>query len=141
MSKLHSVIVGLAGLGLIDTIYLSYKHATSSDLICNFLDGCNVVTTSVYSKLFGVIPLAYLGLAFYLFLLFVIFAKVRAGKFTTEKILKNLISVGFAFSLYYLYLQVFVIKALCIYCLVSLTINALMFVAIVVNCLRSRKHA
>lgn len=122
-------IAGLAVLGLIDSAYLTHSAITGSALSCGIagLDGCNVVAQSGYSRLFG-IPLAEYGLAFYgLILLLALFSISASHRFISHA-LHFFAGVGALFSLYFIGLQIFAIKALCVYCLGSFVIATLIFV-------------
>ena len=86
-----------------------------------------MVLTSSYSTIIG-IPLAILGVIFYsgIFIL-VNLIDLYGGKFL-PKALVGVGIIGFVASLYFLYLQVFIIEALCIYCLISLTSLTVIFI-------------
>ena len=110
----------LALIGLADSIYLTDIAFTGSTLVCDIagLDGCNVVAQSVYSKVLGV-PLAAYGVLFYgVFILTFLYSTIRQTQ-RMQKIVFQIAVAGALFSSYFIYLQVFVIKALCIYCIGS----------------------
>jgi uncharacterized membrane protein len=68
-SALAALVLTLVGLGI--SIYLAYEHATANATLACSGGGaidCVKVTTSSYSKLAG-IPVAYLGVAFFVGLL------------------------------------------------------------------------
>lgn len=114
-------------IGLLDTGYLSYKHATRDPLACSIITGCDRVTSSPYSALFG-IPLAYLGVTFYAGMLFLLVWYARARKTLMLLFLVIGSALGFLMSLWFLYLQFFVIRAICEYCIVSSITATLMFI-------------
>ncbi|MDO8492788.1 MAG: vitamin K epoxide reductase family protein [bacterium] len=104
--------------GFIDSGFLFYKYITASSIDCLLFDGCNTVAKSPYSNIFG-IPLPLFGIIFYsLMFLSVFFFAFRKTVFLGG-ILLALGIVGFAFSLYFIFLQGFIIQAFCIYCLLS----------------------
>ena len=122
MSSIRYALPFIALIGVVDAAYLSYARYTHTELMCGIVEGCNVVAASPYSVLFGV-PLAYLGLLFYIaiFILGVWLlsrdgAWPRIALFTTT-------SVGLVSSLYFVYLQTFVIQAYCIYCIISAIVS------------------
>lgn len=120
---LVSLIIALTIFGLVDAGYLAETALTGGQLACDIdgLTGCNAVAQSVYSQLFG-IPLGVYGLVFYgLFLIFAIVAFVRPSR-KGDYLLLGLAGVGALSSLYFLYAQFFLIKALCIYCIGSAVI-------------------
>lgn len=119
-------------LGVLDTLYLTWEHyanivppCPTHPLLGTFVD-CGRVLRSQYSSIFGV-PLAVLGLGYYLFLLAVNFIKPKLLIFITP--------VALLASIYFLYLQIFVLHAICIYCTFSGLINLLLFgtVLIIIN--------
>jgi uncharacterized membrane protein len=123
------VILALAFCGLANSAYLAEHEVDGAPLICNIqsLDGCNVVANSSYSRLFG-IPLAEYGVFFYgtLFVL----AALELVLF--DQLLRRLLQAG-AFlgvvaSLYFTSVQVFLIKAFCIYCFASAVIALLILI-------------
>ncbi len=124
------LILFLAFCGLADSAYVAQHEATNTPLICNIgsLTGCNVVAQSPYSKLFG-IPLAEYGILFYA-LLFVLAALELA---VYDRLLRRVLQAGALFgivaSIYFVFLQVFVIGALCVYCLGSAVIMLLILVS------------
>ena len=117
--KVYSIVfLILSFLGIIDAGYLTMKHYTGAYIPCTILDGCNAVAQSEYSVILG-IPVALLGLMFYV-TVFVLSMAMLDSK--NEKLIKYILLfaiTGFAVSLFLTYLQVFVIKALCMYCLLS----------------------
>lgn len=121
-------LVALAVIGLIDASYLSMNALNSTPLVCDIqgLDDCNAVAESPYSRLLGV-PLAVYGLGFYgLALLLILYLFSRPSRAATYFLLLAT-GVGALASLYFLYLQVFVIEAICVYCLASALASFVLF--------------
>lgn len=122
-------ILVLAFCGLADSLYLTQNELNGTPLLCNIqnLSDCNIVATSQYSRIFGV-PLAEFGVFFYgaLFLLaaleLVIFNKLL------RRVLQIVSVFGVISSLYFTFLQVFVISAFCIYCFASACIALLILI-------------
>jgi len=123
------LILVLAFCGIAISAYLSQSEAAGSPLICNIqnLSGCNLVVTSTYSRIFG-ISLADFGLLFYTILFVLAAFELALYNQLLRRALQAFAVVGFVSSLYSVFTQVFVIQALCIYCLSS----ALITVAILV---------
>ncbi len=113
-------IIVLALLGLADAVYLSDMALTGSELTCTItgLDGCNVVAQSAYSQFLS-IPLALYGVIFYSLLLLAIVVSIYRVSSGTRRLVFLIALAGALFSSYFMYLQFFVIKALCIYCIGS----------------------
>jgi uncharacterized membrane protein len=123
-----SGLIILALIGLADSLYITGSEVTDTPLVCgiNGLSGCNVVAQSPYAQLFG-IPLGVYGVAFYA-LLFILAALPLVFKYRgAEMILFILTAGGAVSSLIFIGIQVFLIKALCIYCLVSAAVSFLAF--------------
>ena len=123
------IVVGiiLAIFGFADASYLSYEHLTQGEVSCP-IDGtgCDKVLTSEYSEMFG-IPTALYGSVYYLavFVLFVLLKFKKQGKYLV--FLAKVTGVGFLFSLYMVYLQLFVLHAICPYCMGSAVTSTLLF--------------
>ena len=109
----------LSLIGLVDSAYLGALHLRGVAPTCNILKGCEQVATSSYSSFFGIVPVAFVGVAYYLFLFIFtvyIWERQRAHLFNYLILIST---IGFLGSLYFLYLQIVVIRALCLYCLIS----------------------
>lgn len=115
-------------IGFLDSFYLAVKHYLNSPLNCSILAGCDKVTASSYAVFYG-FPVPLLGAVFYLAFFILLFAYIF--NFKREKIVKFMVLVGLLgviFSAWLLFLQIFIIKALCVYCLVSDAAAAAIFV-------------
>lgn len=112
-------------LGFADSVFLTYEHYALTSIGCPVSPwiNCLAVTSSKYSEIAG-IPLALLGVIYYLFLSFFLYK-------SKEKMFKHfflqLSSVGVIFSLYLIYIQAFAIGLFCLYCLISAVISFLIF--------------
>src|SRR4249920_3098753 len=95
--------------------------------------GCETVAHSHYSHLAG-INVAAIGIAGYVVLLIAAFVPGDAGRFGGLL----LALVGFGFSAYLTYLELFVIDAICQWCIAS---AGLMAVLLVLNSLRAYHYA
>ena len=127
---LFAALIALTLIGLGDSWYLASSASTETPLVCDIgagLDGCNQVAESPYSKFLG-IPLADFGLLFYGITLL---ATLLAWKFNgtwSRRLLLSVAFVGAAASVYFVTLQIFVIKAYCIYCLISAVVSWIILV-------------
>jgi len=128
------LILSLAG--LIDAAYLTWEHINNVLPPCtvnNFLpilSDCGQVLRSAYAEVFG-IPLALFGAAHYALLSgVIIYIIIQNNKIAKQWIILQSIA-GAIFSLYLMYLQIIVIKSICIYCtlsaFISFTIVTLVF--------------
>lgn len=118
-----------AFVGFLDSAYLSVKHFIGSPVTCGFFTGCDIVTSSSYSAIAG-IPIALIGALYYLtwVILGVWYLDSRNSLFFT---FLPLTSVGFLASLILIGIQVFVIHAICLYCVLSAATSTSLFVVFV----------
>jgi uncharacterized membrane protein len=112
---LRTVGLVLAVLGIGVAGYLVYVHYADIDPVCNIAHGCHKVQTSDYAKLAG-IPVALLGLLGYVTLLGALLAP--QGE-TTRMVAALVALVGFGFSMYLTYRELFTIDAICQWCVGS----------------------
>lgn len=115
-------VLGLAACGLAVSVYLWMGKRGDAPLICGFSGGCVTVNASPYSEILGV-PVAALGTLMYLSLL-----GIATGLLVTKepRLLSYLQLTGFAialagsfFSLYLTAIEAFVLRAYCMWCLIS----------------------
>jgi uncharacterized membrane protein len=112
--RLRVVGILLAVIGTAIAGYLTYVHYAGISPVCEVAHGCEKVQTSDWSKLAGV-PVALMGLLTYLLILA---ALVVRGE--RPALLAAMLSlVGFGFSAYLTYREIFTIKAICIWCIGS----------------------
>lgn len=134
----RAALFGLAALGVLISAYLTWTHFAGLAPICTGDGkGCETVQSSQYAMILGV-PVALLGLLFYGGLLF---SAVKWGEIGIY--LGFLISlVGTLFSAYLTYLEVFVIGALCQWCLASavITVAALLCTSLALRGLMRNPH-
>jgi uncharacterized membrane protein len=104
--------VALAGLGIAG--YLTYVHYAGVKPVCLSSGGCETVQSSRYAKLAGV-SVAVLGLAGYV----VVFATAWLRGEFAKLVGAAAALVGFGFSLYLTYREVFTIQAICQWCVAS----------------------
>ncbi len=116
----------LGFLGFLDSIYLTISHYSGSSVVCSVVHGCNEVLQSEYSVIFG-IPLAVTGVVYYSLVVILAVAFLDGRNPLFLKLSTALVSMGFLASLWFIYLQAFVIHAFCLYCLGSAAISSLLF--------------
>lgn len=104
--------------GLIDSLYLFYKYINADPINCFLFDGCNAVAQSPYSSFLG-IPIPTFGVVFYSVIFLLCFLMLRHDNNILRRISLIGALIGFIFSLYFIFLQGFIIQAFCIYCLIS----------------------
>jgi len=135
MRKLYVVAALLALVGLADALYLTIEHVTGQSVKCTIISGCSAVLSSPYAVVAG-IPLAAVGAAAY-FTVFSLAILTLFGYHWAGKIMQVMVFTMFGLSLWLVYLQAFVIREFCQYCLLSAAITtALLVVAIISRGLR-----
>jgi len=111
----------LAVVGILIALYLTlYKMGVIGVLVCS-IGSCETVNTSKWSMLFG-IPIAEWGLAAYVALFGLAIlgsAEGREQSVTVARLLVALAGFSVLFSAWLTYLELFVIHAICIWCVTS----------------------
>lgn len=132
----YSIAALLSLVGLADAIYLTVQHLTGESLRCTIISGCSEVLSSPYAQI-GSVPLAAIGAFAYL----TVFSLATLGAFRyafVGTLLKIVVAMMFLTTLWLLYLQAFVIKHFCQYCLVSAAVTTVLTIIVFVSA-RSRK--
>jgi uncharacterized membrane protein len=129
------LVLSLYGLGA--SIYLTIAHYdTSIRLACsdNGLVNCQAVTTSSQSVVFGIFPVAVLGLAFFVFMVAVNspwgWRLSKAQPIIRWSRLGSVI-VGMGFVIYLIYAELIQINAICLWCTSVHVATFLIFVLVV----------
>lgn len=127
-SATYGVAALLSLLGLADAVYLTIEHVTGQSVRCTIIAGCSEVLSSSYAVVAG-IPLASIGAAAY-FSVFSLATLAAFGYRTAATLLTPLIVVMFLVSLWLIYLQAFVIRAFCQFCLFSAAITIVLLAVV-----------
>ena len=126
---LIAAIVSLIGLG--DAIYLTIQDITGESLRCTIISGCSEVLSSKYAHV-GPVPLAAIG-AFAYFVFFSLAVLAAFGYGFLRPLLLILVSFMFLATLWLLYLQAFVIRHFCQYCLLSAAVTTILTVLVIMG--------
>ncbi len=120
------LILLLAFGGIANSAYLVQHETDGTPLICNVqsLSGCNEVVSSAYSHI-GSVSLAQLGLLFYTIMFVIAAFELILFNQLLRRSLQLFAVLGILSSLYSVYTQVYIIQALCIYCMVSAVLTLL----------------
>jgi len=113
------LVLAVAGLGI--SSYLTYTHWAHASVACGGIGSCNEVNNSEYAEVAG-IPVAFLGALCYLALIASALAWLwwrPAGLAWPVMFFWGLSLVGTLYSGYLTYVEVFVLEAICIYCVAS----------------------
>lgn len=121
------VFLVLSVIGFLDATYLAIEHFMGKIPPCSITDGCASVLTSKWATVAG-IPIAVLGVAFYLFLLVltILYLKSKNQKYMLAAAAATVF--GLIADFWFVGLQLFVIKQICFYCMVSAVTSTLLFV-------------
>lgn len=121
------LLLSLAGLGV--SSYLTWVYTTDSLALCFGSGGCDLVQHSPYAYIAG-IPIPTLGAVAYLVLVGLTLAALRleAQRETLVLGIFGVALVGLLFSGYLTYLELFVIHAICTWCVVSAVVMLLTFI-------------
>ncbi len=118
-----AVMLVLGLVGLADSLYLTWYHYDPAVRVCFATSGCEVVNTSPYAVV-GSVPVAAVGAAGYLLILAVL-ALRRWGPPSLHRTAAHaafgLAVLGSGFAVYLTAVEVFVLHALCGWCLLSAT--------------------
>ena len=119
--------VVLSFIGFLDAAYLTAKHYLEIPINCSLFEGCGEVTSSQYATILN-IPVSLAGAGYYLLIFVLVIAYLDTKKERILYFISRLTFLGFIVSLWFLYLQLFVIKAICLYCMISFTTSTLLFI-------------
>ncbi|MBI4116477.1 hypothetical protein HY449_01915 [Candidatus Pacearchaeota archaeon] len=86
--------------------------------ICNVEQGCSVIQNSTYAYMFGIKNSVY-GVGIFSLLSLAIIIQIFKPNNKNEKLIRMSLFVGMLIAIYFLSLQIFVLKAYCKYCLVA----------------------
>ena len=134
---LHLSLIVASVLGVIDTLVLLPDSFSSAGASCGLTTStifgipidCGTVTTSAFSRIFGV-PIAIFGFLHYVFLLIVLFFKkeVDFSNITlTNAYFLSSTTIALIYSCFLFYIQIFELKLICLYCMGSFITSALIF--------------
>jgi uncharacterized membrane protein len=136
--RLVRILYGLLILGLAIGIYMTVYKYTGNSAMCFGSGACSTVTSSRYSVING-IDVPVIGAVGNLFLLAILFFENR-NSFLKQNgtLLFFAISLaGFAFTLWLIYLEIFVLKAFCPFCVTAQTVMTLVFIIAVMRLIRN----
>jgi uncharacterized membrane protein len=134
-------ILSLIGLGV--ATYLAYVEISHIEAVCGPVGECNIVQSSPYAQILG-IPIAVLGMLNYLAI-----GALWAGQKSPISQWANLSVLGLVgltlfgafFSIYLTCLELFVIHAICAWCLTSAVATTTLMLLVIVPVTRSRSKA
>ena len=139
-----ALVLVLIGVGI--SAYLTSTKIFNTSVVCVEGGGCDTVNNSKYSYILGV-PVAVLGLIYYLGLLAVVGWRATLTKRQDEMALlwRGRMDLalfvmglgGVAFTAYLKATEIFIIGAICVWCVGSAIVVSLLFILFTVRLLRS----
>jgi uncharacterized membrane protein len=133
--QLVTLVLALGGLGV--SIYETWAHYNGSHLFAcngNGSENCTAVITSPQSMVFGVIPVAILGLAFYVFVVAIMSPWAwRTRRREVHLLRLASMAVGMGFVMYLIYAELYQIGSWCLYCTFVHIITFVLFCITVVS--------
>jgi uncharacterized membrane protein len=128
--QITTLVLSVGGLGV--SVYLTIAHYTSSSILACSNSGtidCAKVTTSAESVVFGIFPVAVLGLAFYVFMTAINTPWAWRAPLPWIAWLRTAAIIsGICFVLYLIYAEVVEIGSICLWCTSVHVITFLLFV-------------
>ncbi len=125
-------ILGLMGLGI--ATYLAYVEITHVEALCGPIGECNIVQSGSYALILG-IPVAVLGVLYYLAIgALWVGQRYLGGRWANLTILGllGMTLFGVLFSIYLTCLELFVVRAVCTWCLGSAVVTTILMLLVVV---------
>jgi len=126
MDNATLILLIITILGILNTLYLSYHAIRGTVVACIGFpqEWCEKVQRSPQSRTMG-IPNPYLGLGMLTAVL--VLTLLHAQGIVPFWVIFAIVSFGFLFSLYFLWVQAAVLKAFCTWCVVSALVFAGLF--------------
>jgi uncharacterized membrane protein len=122
--SLAAIVLALAGFGV--ATYLTVVHYAQQPIACSGIGDCEYVNSTKYAKVAGA-PVALLGAVSYATMAALIAASWLRRDALLLFVAWTLAAASFAFSLYLTYVELWVIDAICVYCVVSATTMTALF--------------
>lgn len=126
---LNLSFIGLCLVGLGVASYLAYVETQAVPAVCGPVGDCNAVQSSPYARLFGLLPIGVLGMLGYLAILATwLYPRIWHNRYAQYMpiVVFSMAFLGVLYSLYLTFLEPFVIKAVCAWCITSSVIMTLL---------------
>jgi uncharacterized membrane protein len=121
-----SIVAALTGIAV--SIYMTVYKLTDNSAMCLGSGDCATVNASKYSEIYG-IPLGVIGFIGFSGILLMLWLEKRHSFFKEygNMLAMGMSFAGFIYSIYLTYLEFFVIKAICPFCVASAVAITLCF--------------
>ena len=127
-------LICFSAVGLLVSAYILYSKKFNKPLYCPIGENCDEVVRSKYGKTFGIdntIP----GMAYYILIFIYAFGLLSNRNIFKEVIVYySIVGISFGsvlFSLYLSYIQKFVLRKWCYYCIISSIASLLIFIVMI----------
>lgn len=132
--KLYIASIALVIIGLLVSIYMTVYKFSGNDGMCLGSGDCSTVNASVFSEVNG-IPVAVFGIVGYVAILSVHLFENRNMFFKKNATLLifGMALTGFLFTLWLVYVELVLLKAICPFCVTSQVAMTLIFILAVVR--------
>ena len=135
---LYKASVILVAIGILVSIYMTIYKLVENNVMCLGSGDCSTVNSSKFSETFGGIPVALVGVGGYAAILALHLLENRNTLMRPNGTLFifGLSLTGFLFTLYLVYVEIAILKALCPFCVTSQVAMTLIFIISVVRLVR-----
>jgi uncharacterized membrane protein len=120
------VIIVLTVLGIFVAGYLTWSHYSGEPIYCGGSNSCELVNSSRFAYL-GPIPVALIGLTGYLIILVLSLIPPKEDRQWPRLLIFGGALIGVILQWYLFYIEVFVLRAICYWCVTSQAIITLIF--------------
>lgn len=136
---LYRASIALVIIGLAVSVYMTIYKYTGNDGMCLGSGDCSTVNASRFSEVNG-IPVAVFGIAGYAAILIVLFYENKNAFFRTNGTLMifGMALTGFLFTLWLVYVELAILKALCPFCVTSQISMTIIFIIAIVRLFKSQ---
>ncbi|HMZ06054.1 MAG TPA: vitamin K epoxide reductase family protein [Anaerolineales bacterium] len=135
---IHRVLIALLVVGLSVSIYMTIFKITGNEGMCLGSGDCSTVNASRFSEVNG-IPVAVIGIGGYLAILGIVLLENRNSflKQNGTLMVFGLSLGGFLFTLWLVYVELVLLKAICPFCVTSQVAMTLIFIVAVIRLIRN----
>ena len=135
---LYRASFALVIVGLLVSIYMTIYKVTSNDSMCLGSGDCSTVNASIYADING-FPVASVGVLDYAAILGVLIFENRNSFFKQNSTLMifGMALTGFIFTVWLIYVEIALLKALCPFCVTSQVAMTLIFIMSVIRLIKN----
>jgi len=140
--KLYWAALAAATVGLLVSIYMTIYKLTNNDAMCLGSGGCSYINASRYSEVGG-FPVSAIGMIGFLALMGALLLEKRFQFFAENGPMLEfgMSLMGVLYSIYLTYLELYVIRHICPFCVTSAIAISLVFILSIVRMIRQLNSA